>query len=116
MSKIAIIINNDSVSANTLFELKKVTGESVDAIRKNISDHKPIVEGLLFYNDHDEVSEKLFKVVRDLAKNDITYSIFELEEDEEYNTIDSKNQEISADTLYNIIEEHNREIRRQEDL
>lgn len=58
MSKIVLLVNRDAVSANILFELKKVIGDSAEIIRKNISDHKPTLEGILFYNDHEEVSKK----------------------------------------------------------
>ncbi|OCA77130.1 hypothetical protein BBI01_01315 [Chryseobacterium artocarpi] len=116
MSKIAIIINSDTVSPKALFELKKTIGTGVDEIKENILDKRPVFEGVLFYNDHDEVSEKLFKVIDELKKNDVPYSLFELEDEEKYDVIDSKNQEINDEVLRNIIEMHNREIRRQEDL
>ncbi len=102
------------VSNNILMDIRRTTDLSLAKIRQSIGSGQPFAEFPLFYNDHDEVSQKLRSLVSILTSNSVAASFFELEEDEELNSDNRNSTEISSTTLLNILEAHDSGIERME--
>jgi hypothetical protein len=113
MSKIAVTIDS-AVFNNVLMDLKRETNLSLAEIRQSIGSGQPLAKFSLFYNDHDEVSQKLRSLVSIFTSNSVAASFFELEEDEELNLDNRDLTEISSTTLLNILEAHDSGIERME--
>jgi hypothetical protein len=113
MSKIIVSLNTE-VPNNILMDIRRATDLSLAEIRQSINSGQPFAEFLLFYNDHDEVSQRLRSLVSILTSNSIAASFFELEEDEELNLDNRDLTEISSTTLLNILEAHDSGIERME--
>jgi hypothetical protein len=113
MSKIVISLDSE-ISNTALIDIRRVTNLDLSEIRQSVSSGEPLVEFPLFYNDHDEVSQKLRNLVSIFTSNSIEASFFELEEDEELNLDNRDLTEISSTTLLNILEAHDSGIERME--
>jgi hypothetical protein len=113
MSKVVISLDTE-VPNNVLMDIRRTTDLSLAEIRQSISSGQPFAEFPLFYNDHDEVAQKLRSLVSVLTSNSVTASFFELEEDEELTSDNRDLTEISSTTLLNILEAHDSGIERME--
>ncbi|RYZ25409.1 MAG: hypothetical protein EOP49_44665 [Sphingobacteriales bacterium] len=118
MSQIAIVVKGTEADAAALLKIKAVTGQSVQDIKTAIQEQKPVYTGVLFFNDHDEVAEKLKSLLDSLDKNGLGYSIYELEEGEDFANVAGQEQAyaITKETLLNILQTFDRERERQENL
>jgi hypothetical protein len=117
MSKISIVIL-EKLSNEQLGTLKQILPDkSLMEIKKNCSDGSPVFEARLFYNDHDELADKLKKIIVLTENEKIRHKIYELDDEEEFNKIASKEIfEISEVTLLNILDSFDRERERQSNL
>jgi hypothetical protein len=113
MSKVVVFLDTE-VPNNVLMDIRRATDLSLAEIRQSIGSGQPFAEFPLFYNDHDEVSQKLRSLILILTSNSVTASFFELEEDEELNSDNRDLTEISSTTLLNILETHDSGIERME--
>lgn len=110
MSQIVVVLDS-KIDTSILFEVKKITKESIDKLRSAEENDKPIYSCNLFYNNHDEVSGILKNLIS-LLDNSSPYKIYELDEDEVYDVVRSREQEITKDTLINILDSFDREFER----
>jgi hypothetical protein len=113
MSKVVISFDTE-VSNNVLIDIERATANSLTELRQAISSGKPFAEFLLFYNNHNEVEQKLRNLISIFNVNSVEAKFFELEEDEELDLNNRDLTEISSDTLLNILEAHNLGIGRIE--
>ena len=113
MSKIIVKINNKGNINKILKDLKNITGLGISEIKKNIENHKEFVAYKLFYNDHNEIAEKLIKLINILSSQEMHYNIYELDTSEQLNIENADLYEIDAQTLLNILDEFDREVERQ---
>lgn len=112
MSQIVIVLDS-KIETSVLFEVKKITKESIDKLRSAEENNKPIYSCDLFYNNHDDVSGILKNLISLLDKSS-SYKIYELDEDEVYDVVKSRGKEITRDTLINILDSFDREVERQQ--
>jgi hypothetical protein len=105
MSKISISLNSEVPNA-ALMHIKRITSLGLNEIRQNVGTGQPFFNALLFYNDHDDVAQKIRDLISTFNSNSVEASFFELEEDEELNQSNRDISEISSDTLLNILEAH----------
>lgn len=117
MSKIVIEVSDYKDLTGTISVIQKITKKGISEIKNNITAHRPVYEGALFYNDHDEVADKLIALVRDLAKINTQVAVYELDEDDDASDL-SKYEDslISPMIMLNIIQKHDDEIERQQSL
>ena len=111
MSKIAITLAEKEIDSKSLFKIKSLTMTSLGEIKCNIEKKEPIFTGVLFYNDHDDISILLKKIVNLLDEIHLSYSIYEL--DEETTELD-KNQKITTAELFRILESQEEEVKRKQ--
>lgn len=117
MSKIVIEIENYKDLVKTIAKVKDVTKEGVASVKSNITNHKPVYEGKLFYNDHDEISNDLISLVKGLGSIETQIGIYEVDEDENIeNFEDFEDSKITPAELLNILQKHDDEIIRQQNL
>lgn len=113
MSQILIVPRQRNIENSVLFLLKNKTGENSTIVKSHFENETPIYACNLFYNDHDELVEKLLCITSILENHSIKFGIFELEENESYNLDLASLNEIDLDTLKNSIDSFNEERKKQ---
>lgn len=113
MSKIAITLNEKEIASKSLYKIKQLTMTSLTEIKYKIENDEPIIIGILFYNDHDDISILLKKIINLFDEIHLSYSIYEL--DEEATELD-ENQKITKNVLFRILDSQDEEIKRQQDI
>lgn len=107
MSKIAITINQ-RVPAPIIISIAKTLKITIGEVKQRISQDRPIYEGTLFMNDHDDVAGLLNNIINTLKAADTPFRIYELDESEELSSLQRENNETSPDILENILMEWER--------
>lgn len=107
MSKAVIVIDQSEVSGKALMAIKPLTGASLADLKLAIGGGLPILSEKLFYNNHDDVSQKLKSLLSVLHTESVSYSIYELDEESEFkNEADHSVDKIDEETLLNILNSH----------
>jgi hypothetical protein len=116
MSKIAIVVQ-ENVTVPILMQIKKIINDAIDHLKLNIDEHNPIYTGNLFYNDHEQIAEKLLSLTAFLNDQDIDYVIYELDEEDSFDDIKSNSEmyTITLETMKNILDSFSSEVERQQD-
>jgi hypothetical protein len=111
MSKIAIVVQGN-VTAPHLMQIKRIINDSIDRLKINIDEHNPIYIGNLFYNDHQQIAEKLLSLTALLNDQHIDYAIYELSEEDSFDEIKSNAEmyAISLETMKNILDSFTNEV------
>lgn len=109
MSQIVIVPRKRNIESSILFLLKNKIGENITLLKSHFENETPLYKCNLFYNDHDEVVDKLLGITSILESHSIKYGIYELDEDEPYNIETARPNEIDLDTMKNIIDSFNEE-------
>lgn len=107
MSKIDIVITKAPQLAKTLAVLRRVSPqESVAELSRRVEVGSPVVEYVLFENDHLDVADRLRFLLRELPATGAAIRIFELRDNELFDANANLSAwEISGDTLSNILSE-----------
>jgi len=114
MSKIVVKVENMTRLGDVMPAIRKITGLGISDAKQRIESGRPLVEYTLFYNDHDEIAQRLRELMTELPQVGAKLRLFELEEGEEFESIpDASAYEISSDDLENILALHERELDRQ---
>ncbi len=109
MSKIDLAIADAPDLAKTVTVVRRFAPEvSIANIRRSIADGVPVIECLLFENDHQAVAEKLRGLVRELPLVGAKIRVFELRPTESFDAIDPAKKEIAPQVLLNILDESDR--------
>ena len=103
MSKI-VIRAQAKPSAPLLSKLRKLMPLSLEAFRTRLEGVGPLVEGIVFGNDHDEVALVLLGVVDALESEGVSYELYELAYDEDFASAPLDCCIVSLETLQNILE------------
>jgi hypothetical protein len=105
MGKIVIAAQTDKTDAVT--DLRKhLPGKSIGEIRQALTTGAPLVDRVLFFNDHDEAAVQLNAVVADLQKHGIEPRVYELDEDEHVSQLVDSDKQESVEYLRNILDRH----------
>ncbi|HEX9047476.1 MAG TPA: hypothetical protein VF988_10655 [Verrucomicrobiae bacterium] len=103
MSKISLSVVKFSDFMAVARCLRPITGQSIAKIREAVEDGSPLFQQELFYNDHDEVADRLRRILASFEESSITFEVFEDE------------RLISATVLRNILTAHD-QIRQSDHL
>jgi hypothetical protein len=95
-------------------DVRRITGMPIAAIRASVTGDGPLVEYLLFHNDHDEVADRLRQLLR-LEDTGVRFRIFGMQPDETFITHSAKFREITPVVLKNILDAHDEGLRQLED-
>ncbi|MGE3809206.1 MAG: hypothetical protein AB7K24_31470 [Gemmataceae bacterium] len=106
MSKIVILVDSYRDKLNLAWRIRQSTGLGLAAINQRLESKLPVLEEVLFHNNHDEVAAKLREFVQGVSAEMATLRIFEVGEDEEFATCPQDRREIPSETLFNILAEH----------
>jgi hypothetical protein len=114
MSKIVVKVENVTRLGDVMPAIRKITGLGISDAKQRIESGRPLVEYALFYNDHDEIAQRLRELMTELPKAGVKLRLFELDEGEEFESMPNASKyEISSDVLENILLRHERELERQ---
>jgi hypothetical protein len=114
MSKIVVKVENGTRLADVMPAIRKITGLGISDAKQRIESGRPLVEYLLFYNDHDEIAQRLRELMTVLPRSGARLQLFELDEGDEFESLpDASEYEISSDVLENILSSHERGLERQ---
>jgi len=114
MSKIVVKVENVTRLRDLMPAIRKITGLGISEAKQRIESGQPLVEFLLYYNDHDEIALRLRGLMTALPQHGARLRFFELDEGEEFEALPkASTYEISADDLKNILLRHERELERQ---
>jgi len=94
MSKISLRVAKSSDFMAVVRCLRPITGQSIANVREAIDGGSPLFQQTLFFNDHDEVADRLRRILASFEESSIAFEIFE---DEHL---------ISATVLRNILDAH----------
>jgi hypothetical protein len=106
VSRIVIAAQTDKTSAAAVDLQKVLPNRSVDEIRQALSTGAPLVDRVLFYNDHHEAGEQLSAVISNLQKHGIEPRVYELDDDDEVAPLIDSDKQESVEYLHNILERH----------
>lgn len=114
MSKIAIVIQ-ENVTAPVLMQIKRIINDSIEHLKVNVDEHNPVYTVNLFYNDHEQIAEKLLSLTAFLNDQRIRYVIYELDEEDSFDEIkrDAETYIITLETMKNILDSFSKEVERQ---
>lgn len=104
MSKILMILENVDDQNLLISELRKITKKPVLALKNSFDEKTPFYEGILFLNDHEEISISIIKILKILNKLKADVTIFEVEDHVKFKDLSlNKNYKIDEVTLKNIL-------------
>jgi hypothetical protein len=103
MSRITFFVEKIPPRAEALYRIRQATGQSYAEIQRRIRSGVALVECVLFMNDHEEVAERLRRLVAALSKVGADFRIFETAHDVAVPAIPSPIDEIDADALESIL-------------
>ena len=78
------IIDASNSKPVDLIQLKHVMDLSLTEVKSRVKDNSRLVEYPLFCNDHDEIVNKVFRIIEILKGSDVKYSVHEVPEGIEY--------------------------------
>jgi hypothetical protein len=114
MSKIVVKVENVTRLVDIMPAIRKITGLGISEVRQCIESGQPLVEFLLYYNDHDEIARRLRGLMTALPQLGARLRLFEIDEGEEFGALPNASAyEISSDVLKNILLLHERELERR---
>jgi len=113
MSKIVVKVEDVTRLADVIPAIRKITGLGISDVKQRIESGRPLVEYALFYNDHDEIAERLRELMAELPRHGAKLRLFELEEGEEFESMPNASKyEISPEAMENILLSHERGLER----
>ena len=116
MAKIVVVVEEGGCSRPELLRaLRAATGLPFGAMADAIRSGAPLIERILFMNDHDEVAETLRLVVSAAIREGATLRLYELRVAEDWPllTAAQDDRRLEPRTLLNILDEWDR-MRRSE--
>lgn len=114
ISKIVVKVENVTRLVDVMPAIRKITGLGISEAKQRIESGQPLVEYALFYNDHDEIADRLRELMTELPRHGAKLRLFELKEEEEFESMPNASKyEISSDNLENILLMHERGLERQ---
>src|SRR5215467_2749356 len=115
MPKIVVKVEKVTRLADIMPAIRKITGLGISEAKQRIESGRPIVEFLLYYNDHDEIARRLRELMIAIPQLGARLRLFELDEREEFEALPNASAyEISSDVLKNILLLHERELERRQ--
>jgi hypothetical protein len=113
MSKIVVKVENVTRLGDLMPTIRNITGLGISEAKQGIESGQPLVEFLLYYNDHDEIARRLRGLMNALPQLGARLRLFELDEGEEFEAPPNASAyEISSDVLKNILLLYERELER----
>jgi hypothetical protein len=113
MSKIVVKVEDVTRLVDIMPTIRKITGLGISEAKLRIESGQPLVEFLLYYNDHDEIARRLRVLMTALPQLGARLRLFELDEGEEFEALPNASAyEISSDVLGNILLLHERGLER----
>jgi hypothetical protein len=109
MSKIVVTIDS-TVSNSVLMDLKRVTDLSLTEIRQSVGSGQPLVNFLLFNNDHDEISQKLRGLISVLSSNSVESSLFELRDNEDLDSVNRDRRRVPPEGILRLLAQRERDM------
>lgn len=85
--------------------LRRITGASVATISEALTSRAPLLNVVLFRNDHEEHASKMTAIIDEAAKAGVQLRVFELREDESFESCPKDRCEISIDGLRRILDQ-----------
>tara|TARA_B100001750_G_scaffold239091_1_gene246650 strand:- start:309 stop:656 length:348 start_codon:yes stop_codon:yes gene_type:complete len=107
MSRIIIMSADPSApGAKAVSALRKVNPMSISAARRALSGAEPLVDSVVFENDHERVAALIRSVCRSLREMERPFRIYELAPDEGWANLDEalkEKLELTPSALENIL-------------
>ncbi|AZF13719.1 hypothetical protein [Pseudomonas sp. R3-18-08] len=116
MSVIAIVLDFNSVSAQTVMKLHRALGISIQSIKDAWAAGLPIVEIEIFEGDYQANAQAIRSVLKIIKENSLMAKFYELPYGEQYERGSSVGTwEIGAEVVANILNTADEEVERQLD-
>ena len=113
MSKIVVKVENAPRLADVMPAIRKITGLGISDAKQRIESGRPLVEYVLFNNDHDEIAVRLRELMTEIPRHGAKLRLFELREDDDFESMPNASKyEISFDVMENTLLRHEEGIQR----
>ena len=112
MSKIVVTVERVENRSEFLTHVRAITGVGLADISNRIGTGLPLVEYVLFLNNHEDVAQRLRSLVA--LETIAQLKIFELMPDENFAGCPREQCEISTSVLLNILDAHEMQRRQLE--
>jgi hypothetical protein len=105
MSKIVVVVNGVPGERRTevLARLRAITGSSLGELRRCLDFGDPVMEVLLFRNDHETIARRLRQLISDMPILGTSLHLFELAPDQRF-VPQTGGCEITPEILTNILD------------
>ncbi len=95
----------ENVSSLDLMNLKKVLKVSLVEVKHKVKSKSVLVRYPLYYNDHEEIAQKVLSLFQTLSKMALCFGVYEIvEEFSEFKEGEYSNCELNRDELNNLLE------------
>jgi hypothetical protein len=117
MSKIAIKVEITEPRSEVLAAVRKATGMGFSDIRERILGGRPVVEYVLYYNDHDEKAQRLRDLLAQLAPLGVRPRIYELEEGRSLEELpDPAIYEVTTEFLVGLLDDYDYDMEHRDEV
>lgn len=106
MSKIVIVPRKVARRTDFVSKVRKVTGQSISGIKTSIDTPSPLIECVLFMNDHEENARQLEDLLAFEDDGIANFQIYELMPEESFDDCRRTLCEIDAEVLRGILDKH----------
>jgi hypothetical protein len=104
VSRIAVVVDDETVSANVIQRISLIAGVALLEVKKRVAGRQPVMEFVLFQNDYLETFKVLRELVSYLAESRHNFQIFELNEQQTFESTSVHEKDaISVATLEEIL-------------
>ena len=113
MSNIVVLVDETSVPAASLMQLKSITGFGLSEVRGLLTKGSPIFEQEIFDSRYEEHAKQLRTILDFLEKSKFKHRVYELPEDETSESCSLDEFQIADQVLKNILDNADEELDRQ---
>lgn len=117
MSQIVIAVKDVPAERRreALTRLRAITGKSLGEISRCLTSGEPIMEVMLFQNDHEEVAGRLHQLLSEIPALGASLQLFELAAEQEF-MLPMDQNEISVEILQNILKSSEERRRHRQEM
>jgi hypothetical protein len=106
MARIVATVDKVANKKQFVADVRQATDLPLSDITARLDTGSPLVDFMLFMNDHEEIARRLRDLIATQEQGNGVFRFFELQPEEDFETCPLEQCEISASVLRNILDSH----------